>query len=350
MMKIPYEQRYNMAKKQKAPEQAGAEKLTIYDYERLYAKRQNVRSAKFLLRFFAALAGMVLLILMFFLTMRVYEINEYAGYAVGGVCLIVFVCLFIVPVVKILHAGYFITNVNAYSAKSAQRHNRKLRHELADKMIDFTAKVEGVGWYDSEVVGRIAIAQRTGDEDGLKKSLTELYTGSVKKTAKDMILKSSLRSAAYSALSQTAQIDALLVVFVNLQLVKDLLFLYGFRPSDARLVKVFGRVLQNSLIAYGLSGINIGSTVAQTMGNAIKGIPLLGSAIAALVDSSVQGLANGTLTTVMGYQTIKYLNEEYRLQNILDGIDVSETQEELVVACSDLETQLKKDKKLAAAV
>ena len=68
----------------------------------------------------------------------------------------------------------------------------------------------------------------------------------------------------------------------------------------------------------------------------------------------MQGLTNGTLTTVIGYQTIKYLNTEYKLHVILDGIEVAETQEEFAEACQDLEKELKREqrstaKKLATA-
>lgn len=325
-------------------------KMTIYDYEQKYVKRQNVRFAKFLLRFLAAVVGVFLFTMLFFVSWDVYEKNEYAGYAVGAVCLLVYIFVFIVPLVKIMRSSYFETNVNASTARAAQKHNKKLRHDIADKMIDLTAKVEGVGWYDSEVIGRLAVAVKAGKEDDLRKTLTELYEGSVKKTAKDIIFKSSLKSAAYSAVSQGQKLDAALVVIVNLQLIKDLIFLYGFRPSDAKLVKIFGRVLKNSLIAYGLGGMQIGNSVVRTMGDAVRDIPILGTAIAAVVDSSVQGLVNGTLTTVIGYQTIKYLNKEYKLQDILDGVEIMETQEELNEACSELEKQLKKKKKFAHAV
>lgn len=325
-------------------------KMTIYEYEQKYVKRENTRGAKFLLRLMAALVGIFLFIMLFFVAMRVYDINKYAGYAAGGVCVIIFILVFIVPLVKIMRSDYFVTNVNRYTAREAQKHNKKLRHNIAEKIIDVTAKVDGVGWYDAEVVGKLAIALKAGDENGLKRNLTELYTKSVKRSAKELIFKSSLKSATYSAVSQTAKVDAVLVVFVNLQLIKDIVFLYGFRPSDPKLVKIFGRVLQNSLIAYGLGGLKIGSSVVKTMGAAVKGIPLLGSAISAIVDSSVQGLTNGTLTAVIGYQTIKYLNDEYKLQNILDGVEIAETEEELRETCAELEKELKRDKKLAPAV
>lgn len=338
-----------MKDKKKNAEQA-PEKMTIYDYEQKYSRRQNIKGARLLLGLFAAAIGVFLFFCLFSVTMRIFElelpanINIYLGSGAAVVSVLLYIFLFIVPLVKILKLNYFITNVNAKTARAAQRHNRQVRHGLADKIIDLTAKVEGVGWYDSEVVGRLAIAQKTGDEKALSGCLSELYSGCVKKNAKDMILKTSLKTGMYSAISQTNHVDALLVAFLNLQLVKDIVFLYGFRPSDTRLVRIFGRVLQNSLIAYGLGGMKIGNTIVQTMGNAVKGIPLLGAAISTVVDSSVQGLTNSVLTAVIGHQTIKYLSTEYRLQEILDGIEIEETEEEFTQTCSEIEKQLKAGK------
>ena len=307
-----------------------------------------MRGAKILLKIIAAAIGVFIFACLFFVALRVYEINEYAGYGAAAVCVILYICLFIVPLVKIIKSPYFIVNVNAKTAAAAKKHNKRVRREIADKIIDFTAKVEGVGWYDSAVVGELAINLKAGNDKGVMRCLTNLYTGSVKKCAKDMIFKSSMKSAMYSALSQTSKVDAALVVFINLQLVKDIVFLYGFRPSDARLVKIFGRVLQNSLIAYGLGGVKIGKSIVKTMGDAVKGIPFLGSAISAIVDSSVQGLTNGVLTAVIGYQTIKYLSEEYKLQQILDGVELAETEEELQATCQEIEKELKTGRKAVA--
>lgn len=324
-------------------------KLTIYEYEQKYTKRQNVRGAKLLLHIVAAALGIFIFFCLFSLTMKVFEINEYAGAGVGAGCVIAYIFVFIVPTVKIFRTDYFITNVNAHTARAAKAHNKKVRHDIAGKIIDVTAKVEGVGWYDSAAVGKLAIALRANDEKAIMANLTELYSGSVRKSAKDLIFRSSLKTATYSALSQTNKTDAALVAFIDLQLVKDLVFLYGFRPSDVKLVKIFGRVLQNSLIAYGMGGVKIGNSIVKTMGDAVRGIPILGSAISVLVDSSVQGLTNGVLTAVIGYQTIKYLSDEYRLQEILDGVEITGNEEELAETCGALERELKSGKKIPQA-
>ena len=54
------------------------EKLTIYEYEQKYVKRENVRGAKLLIKLIAAAIGVFLFFCMFSITMRVFEINLYA--------------------------------------------------------------------------------------------------------------------------------------------------------------------------------------------------------------------------------------------------------------------------------
>lgn len=317
------------------------DKMTIYEYEEKYVRRQNSKGAKFILFVIAGVIGIFIAWCLISVTLQLWGIHEYAGYAAAAVSVFLYIFLFIVPVVKIYRTDYFRTNVNSRHAAGAKRHNKKVRRSIAEKMVDFNAKVDGAGWYDDRLIAELEFGLRTGDDERIKGALTALYSGKVKKTAKDVIFRCALKSAAYSAISQNSRTDAALVAVVNLQMIKDIVFIYGFRPSDARLVKIFGAVLRNSLIAYGLGSVKIGNGIVKTMGDAAKSIPFLGTAISALVDSSIQGLTNGTLTAVIGFQTIRYLNKEYRLQNILDGIEVTETEEELQEECDKLEQELK---------
>lgn len=324
--------------------------MTIYEYEEKYVKRQNVRGATILLRLIVALIGAFFVWCLFSLSKSIWEINVYAGYAAIGVSVLLFIFFYIVPVVKILKSDYFETNVNSKTAGAAKRKNKQLRFKISEKIVDLHNNVAGVGWYDSATVEKLEAGVRFHDDKIIKEQLTALYSGSVKKSAREIIFKCSLKSAMYSALSQESKTDAALVAVVNLQMIKDIVFLYGFRPSDARLVKIFAAVVRNSLISYGLGGSRIGNGIARTVGEATKGIPILGSAISVLVDSSVQGLTNGTLTAVIGFQTIRYLNTEYKLQNILDGVEVAETEEDLKETCTDIETELRKGKTVRKAV
>ena len=339
-------------KKNKAEEQEelNPQNMTIYEYEEKYVKRENTKGAKFMLRMLAVLIGLFFVWCLFSISQKLWDINKYAGYAAVGVSVLLFIAFYIVPVVKILKSDYFVTNVNYKTAGAAKRKNKALRRQIAEKIVDVCERVPGTGWYDSKSVEQLEVGVRKGDDKIIKEQLTALYKGSVKKSAKEIIFKCSLKSAAYSALSQDSKVDAMLVAVVNLQMIKDIVFLYGFRPSDARLLKIFGAVLRNAFVSYGLGSLKLGNGVARTLGDAARGIPILGTAISVLVDSSVQGLTNGTLTAVIGFQTIKYLNTEYKLQNILDGVEIVETEEELNQTCAELETELKKKKVLPKAV
>ena len=325
------------------------DKMSIYEYEEKYVRRENTKGATFLIRMMAVVIGLFFVWCLFSVTKQVWEMNEYAGYAAAGLSVILFIVCYIVPLVKIFKTDYFVTNVNYKTAAEAKRKNKALRRQIAEKIVDVCENVPGVGWYDSRTVEMLEAGVIAHDDAIIKEQLKNLYKGSVKKSAKEIIFKCALKSAAYSALSQNSRTDAMLVAVVNLQMIKDIVFLYGFRPSDTRLVKIFGAVIRNSLVSYGLGSLQIGNGIARTMGDAARGIPFLGAAISVIVDSSVQGLTNGTLTAVIGFQAIKYLNTEYKLQSVLDDVEIGETEEDLTEACEELEKELKKGKNLAKA-
>ena len=329
---------------EKKKEEKIESKMTIYDYEEKYVKRQNTKGIKFLLNLMIVLVGVVIFTCLFLLVMKVYEMNNYAGYGVGIVAIILYIIFFIVPVVKIMKSDYFITNVNVKHAKEAKAHNKKVRLNIATKIVDFNESVSGAGWYDGQKVVELEAALYKKDDKRIKATLTDLYNTSVRKTAKEIIHAASRRAALYSALSQSSKLDAAIVAFVNLQMVKDLVFLYGFRPSDAKLVKIYANVLENTLIAYGVSAFDIGKSAVKTMGGIVDKIPILGGIISTVIDSSIQGLTNGALTTIGGYQAIKFISQEYHLQDVLDEIDLEEVETDASESVKELEEELKKEK------
>ena len=320
-------------------------KMTIYEYEEKYVKRENVKAARVIMYLLVALIGVIFAWCFFSISKSLYEIHPYAGYGGAAVSVVLFILFYILPLVKIYRSQHFMTNVNYKSAGRAKRHNKKTRFEIASKIVELCNTVAGVGWYDSLTVEKLEAGVKFKDDALIKEQLTALYTGSVKKSAKQVILQSSLKSAMYSALSQDSKIDTMLVTVVNMQMIKDIIFLYGFRPSEGRLAKIFAIVVKNSLMAYGLGGVKIGNGLVRTVGDAIRGLPILGDVISTVVDSSVQGIVNGTLTAVIGFQTIKYLSTEYKLQDILDNVEIAESEEELAQTCEEIEKELRSKKK-----
>ena len=319
-------------------------KMSIYDYEEKYVKRENTKGIKFLLHLIIVLIGVVIFTCLALLVFKIYDMNNYAGYGSAIVAIILFIVFYIVPVVKVMKSDYFITNVNSKHAKEAQAHNKKVRLNIATKIVDFNESVSGAGWYDSQKVTELEAALYKKDDKRIKLVLTDLYNGSVRKTAKEIIHAAARRAALYSALSQSSRLDAAIVAFINLQMVKDLVFLYGFRPSDAKLVKIYANVLENTLVAYGVSSFDIGKNAVKTMGGIVNKIPILGGVISTVIDSSIQGLTNGALTTIAGYQSIKFINQEYHLQSILDDIEIEETESDVTASVKELEDELKNEK------
>ncbi|MBO4541371.1 MAG: DUF697 domain-containing protein, partial [Bacilli bacterium] len=318
--------------------------MSIEEYEKKYVRRENTKGAKIAVRMVAVLIGVVLFTCLFFLTIRCYEINEIFGYVMIGLSVLFFVFLYIIPLIQIFQYGYFITNVDRKNVRAAQKHNRALRKEIANHIIHLHSEVGVVKWYDDSQVGNLAIAVNTNKDDQIKANLTLLFQGSVKKTANSIIRKSSLRAGLQSAISQQNVLDLALVSATDLKMVKDLLYLYGFRPSDSKLAKIFGEVMMGALTAYGLESANIGSTVVKDLGGAAKTIPFLGGFLGTIIDSTVQGLVNAAFTAFIGYQTIKYLEKEYHLQDLLDGIEL-EDEEDLKETCLEVKNDMIKARK-----
>ena len=308
-------------------------KLTLAEYEEKYSKRQYTKLARSLTSIFSALIGVIIFACLFFVVLKCFEIDKIAGYIAIALAVIVYIFIYIVPLVKIRKVEAFTVNVNKYNAREAKKHNKKLREDIASKMIDFTETTDGVGWYNSSLIGELAVALQTKNDNKLKQTLTEIYDKDVRKTANSIIRDHAVKVGLTTAISQSERLDTLFVVAYELNLIKDLVFLYGYRPSDARLLKIYAVVIKNALLAYGIQSTtsNIASGIVQKIGGVVSSIPLLGQAISTVISSTSQGVINAAMTVVIGKQTQKYLKDEYRLQDILDSIELEdETEDELI--------------------
>lgn len=319
-------------------------KMTIEEYEQKYTNPENTKAAKSFLFIFAATIGLIIFTCLFFIVLKMFDIHKIAGYVSIFIAVIVFILVYLVPVIRLKNTKAFMTNVNSLNAKKAQKYNKALREDIADKMIDLTVKTDNVSWYSSEKVGRLAIARQTKNDEELKTVLTDIYNTDVKSAANKMIRDRAFKVGLTTALSQSEKLDTLLITVYELNLIKDIVFLYGYRPSDAKLAKIYKNVILSALTAYGVNNATSGmaSGVIKKMGNVANSIPILGSAIGTVIDSSLQGVINSTLTVVIGFQTKKYLKEEYRLQDILDGIDIPDSDEEEAKMMEEVKNEFSK--------
>ena len=322
------------------------EKMTMAEYEAKYSSKTNAKQASLLVNLVIALIGIFLIVCLFILFKEAYELHEYAGYAVLALGVILYILLFIVPVIRLKRMRKFEVDVTTYTMKKAKRHNERIKKELGDKIIElYLETTDSAGIYSSKSIEALINARKSNNKEEYNNAITNIYTNDVKKASKEIMKRCALKSALFSSLSQKDTTDALIVASINLQMIKDIIYLYGFRPSDTRLIKIMSTVLSNSLIAYGAGSISIGNKVVGSMSGVVKDIPLLGSLVSVLIDSSVQGLTNATLTLILGNQTIKYLMKEYNMQYILENIELTESEEEFINDCDEIKHELQEIKK-----
>ncbi len=200
-----------------------------------------------------------------------------------------------------------------------------MREEIADKMIDLSASTKSNDWYSDSKIAPIAIARARKDDKALNVALTDIYNNDVKNAANKLITESAISVGVSTSLSQSEKIDTLIVTFSEINLVKKLVYLYGYRPNDAQMLKIYKKVFTSAILACGVQNAttSIAGGVAKLIGGAAEAIPL----ISTVVGSVSSGIINSSLTVSVGFQTIRYLKREYKLQQILDGVEIDESPE-----------------------
>ena len=306
------------------------EGMSLEEYQAKFGKPQTAKAVRFGLLLAIGSIGVVLFAALFVVVKECFALHEIAGYVSLGLSLLAFVLLYIVPLVNIAKLPAFKTEVNSRTAKEAKAHNRKVRRQIADMMIDMVDKAPGLSFYDERRVGTLAIAKSSGDEQKLLSALKEIYELDVAPVSQKLIAKTAVKVGTYTALSQSPALDTAIVGTYCLKLVKDIVFLYGFRPSEYRLSKIYAAVVRNALIAYGAAA-SLGG-IGQTAGTAMSSLPLLGGVIGSVIGSVSQGIVNGAMMVVIGYETKRYLNKEYRMQEMLEHVELGDETESETIA------------------
>lgn len=315
--------------------------ISFDEYKERFSEKRNEKTLKTFLLFGISIVGVFIGVALGLLTLRIYELNEIAGYVAIGVSVLIFILLYLVPVIRIYRVKYFITSVDdEVSAAKAKRHNRHVREQIADEMIEFTETVKGADWYDKVRIGDLAIARNRHDDKALVSSLREIYKTDIKAKATKIITDRALQVGLITAASPNENLDAASVAVLEVMLIKDIIFLYGFRPSDRQLAKIYRTVIINTLIAYGVS-----ATFNRVTFSIVNGISIFNSALGNIIASASQGVINGIMTIILGEQTRKLLLKEFHLQEVLDGFefedDLIEQDEMIEVVKKELSSKKK---------
>ena len=100
-----------------------------------------------------------------------------------------------------------------------------------------------------------------------------------------------------------------------MQLIKDIIWLYGFRPTNAEMTKILAKVVKNVCVAIGFNSLPKSTTWASKVFNKDSSnflIQLLGQAI----DMGAQFLGNGAMTYMVRKYTVNALLSQYRIQDL----------------------------------
>lgn len=271
----------------------------------------------------------------------IYQMNEIAGIVIAIALLIAYTTCFIVIIVKIFSKHSFdLEFQKRKDGHYSEKNNNKVRWEIAKNIVDqsvvlnYLDKMDDKKVLTSKEAEKIASFRRMQNlvnkypgnkipsshkEDSI--NLAESLAISMRKDgviyqkAKSLILKRSLSTGCLTALSQNTMVDASVVVVKNMQLIKDLIWLYGFRPTNTEMTKILGKIVKSVCLSIGLNTMQNGTNMAGKIFNKDSNnflVQVLGQAL----NMGAQFIGNGAMTYMVGKYTINALLRQYRVQDI----------------------------------
>ena len=298
--------------------------------------------------FFAGILAIVAVVILLLVAavadvlMLCFTVHPYFGYVM---CVVVglLIALFIIrPMFKVIGARFFIVDVTNLNKKKAKKKNLRAVKQVAQALVSYNRDPKNAKfkYVKDENLALLKSAISKNDEQALQAALKQVYSTDVGKCVNDLIFKSAGKVFLTTSISQNDKIDAVSVLLVNVSLVKQIVGIYGYRPSYAKLFRIYTRVLRSALTAYGMENVNWFNVFSKFFSGVAKKIPFIDT----LVDSTVQGTVSAFLTLLVGYKTKKYICSDYKEQENLSvegGFDVSD--EEVKIA-SALASQIRKQK------
>lgn len=277
-----------------------------------------------------------------------FQMSKVFGYVCTAVAAFLVFFFMILPLIKVLKTRAFITDVTAENKDLAKRKNYEALKGAATALTAYNRneKTAKYHYIKEENLCEIEKALKKNDKTALRNSMRKAYSTDVGAAANSVIFKSAGRAFLTTSVSQNDKIDALSVTLVNLSLIKQIVAIYGYRPTRVKLVKIYADVLRNSLIAYGMQNVNWFNVFGKFFAGVSKKIPFIDT----LVDSAVQGTVSAFLTLLVGYKTKRYLCSDYKKQEKLDPLEEEgvESADDEVRIASALAKEVRKEKGEAA--
>ena len=205
------------------------------------------------------------------------------------------------PIVGVFFAPIFsLKDLHDADGKARQKWCKKLVKNLLDN-VELTPEEQG------QVKGFLKFEDQTDDKliEFFDKKITPELNKEIYDTAKKVLI--------VTAVSQNSIYDMLGMASANFSLIKRIVEICGFRPSNLQVFRLYIRILSMTLIAGNLEDMNIEELIPEVTEGA------LGKTFGIVVASAAQGLVNA-LTTLRMAAICK---------NYLLNADVSQTRKEL---------------------
>lgn len=316
------------------------EDLAFIEYQENVTKSKEAKRDRLIL--ICLTSSVYLLGLGIFATIvqTIYQIHQVVGIVVGITLLVIYTILYIILLVQIFSKHSFDLefkkNQNNYFS---EKNNNKVRWEIARNIKDQSVVLN---YLDKKKNKEFLPAKEAKKVDDFTKiiQLAEKYPksnpksntedskelaeclicsmekdGVIYKKAKSIILKNSISTGCLTALSNNAVVDMSIVAIKNMQMIKDLIWLYGFRPTNYEMNKIILKVIRNVCISIGLNTFQ-GSTNLFATALKKSSDNFLVQLLSQTFIAGAQFLGNGAMTYLVGKYTINVLLNQYHMQEV----------------------------------
>ena len=246
---------------------------------------------------YAIAIGIIILFLLMLLSSvlgvgeRLRNINRYLEYGFYAITVLLLYLLILRPEHIILFSPSFSIET---TLDEPSRKNFRVYKKVASRLLEQDILPD-------EVKEEIKAVRK--DYELLNQALNTALNKHVKKQMNKVIRKNAQTVMVSTAISQNGRLDLYTVVVVNLKMIKELVYMAGFRPNMKNLSKLTINVFTTALIAEGLENMDLNDLIPNTTANMISEIPLLKP----IMSSVIQGVSNALLTLRIGIVTRKYL-------------------------------------------
>lgn len=244
---------------------------------------------------FASVFFLIMIILSAVLDLgdRIASVHIYLEYAFYGISGILFIILFLRPLLIVLLSPSF-----SMDHLFTEEQNAKKNYRMYKKVAKNLMKEDYLSEEEKEL-----LSESLNDSLLLKGSLATIFDKTIKRELNKMIIEHAETVYISTAISQNGRLDAIAVIVINLKLIKALVQKCGFRPSYVSLGRLSLNVLSTAIIAENLEDMDFSEVFPSSTLNALQEMPLLKT----VTGSFAQGLGNALLSLRVGIICRNYL-------------------------------------------